>query len=121
MTNNWDESKHPRDAEGKFTYKGLGESSTESEEEKMQRRADNLYGSDEEYYKKYPKKNANEKDGVLTSGAASVRNSEKNRFALGAGIDDIYIPEINTDNLVANAKIYNDYNRIQDLAKSDQD
>ena len=43
--NNWDESKHPRDNDVKFTYKGLGETSTESDEEKMQNRANLLYDS----------------------------------------------------------------------------
>ena len=49
----WNEADHPRDEEGKFTEKGSGSSAKESYSDKMQRRADILYGSDEEYIKKY--------------------------------------------------------------------
>lgn len=38
----WNEADHPRDNEGKFTYKGGG-TSTSSNDEKMQNRADTLY------------------------------------------------------------------------------
>ena len=41
----WQESEHPRDKEGKFTFKGLGENSTQSDEEKMQRRAEILFSN----------------------------------------------------------------------------
>ena len=49
---NWNEADHPRDDEGKFTYKGGGNSnssnnslSQKSNEEKMQNRANLLYDS----------------------------------------------------------------------------
>ena len=39
----WNEADHPRDDEGKFTFKNGGVSNKESYEDKMQRRADILY------------------------------------------------------------------------------
>ncbi len=50
----WNEADHPRDEEGKFTEKGGGTTSdNDSDSIKMRRRANILYGSDEEYIKKY--------------------------------------------------------------------
>lgn len=49
----WNEADHPRDEEGKFTYKNRGQ---QSREDKIQNRADILYGKDEEYNKKYESK-----------------------------------------------------------------
>ncbi len=75
----WDESEHPRDDEGKFTYKNGG-SSGKSEEEKMQRRADLLYPSMKD---KEPKTdystiglgNYKKEKGYVTGGAANIDNS----------------------------------------------
>ena len=45
----WREEDHPRDDEGKFTYKNGGVSNRESYEDKMQRRADILYTTMDDY------------------------------------------------------------------------
>ena len=47
MTGNWDASKHPRDDEGKFTFKNGGSVSNgqQSDEEKLKNRAELLYSS----------------------------------------------------------------------------
>ena len=61
----WQESEHPRDKEGKFTFKGLGENSTQSNEEKMQKRAEILF----------PK--TQEKTSNFTGGAAKIQEYNK--------------------------------------------
>ncbi len=80
----WDESEHPRDDEGKFTYKNGGSDSVKSDEEKMQRRADLLYPSMKD---KEPKTDYStvglenykkEKDSV-TGGAANTEDWQKDK------------------------------------------
>lgn len=43
MTGEWNEAEHPRDEEGKFTYKGNGDVGTKNSEDRLQNRADVLY------------------------------------------------------------------------------
>ena len=103
----WKESEHPRDDYGKFTFKGLGENSTQSDEEKMQRRADILFPT---------MKNKNKEKEYI-----SLSKRVEHRFGLGTELDNIYIEGINEDNLVANAQIKDKYNNIQDIVSSEQD
>ncbi len=94
----WNEADHPRDDEGKFTYKGGG-TSTSSNDEKMQHRADTLYptmnnkqskenyddvGLGKTYTNKelsredilYPSMKSKKDEGELTGGAANLRKSQ---------------------------------------------
>ncbi len=81
---NWNEADHPRDAEGKFTFKGGGTTSFGNNENKMQQRADILYPSMQD-----KKSNDNQIDysniglgnydnGTLTGGASDINNSLEN-------------------------------------------
>ena len=74
----WDESEHPRDDEGKFTYKNGGSDSVKSDEEKMQRRADLLYPSmkDKEPKTDYSTvglENYKKEKDFVTGGAANIQ------------------------------------------------
>ena len=91
---NWDEREHPRDDEGKFTYKNGGVSKIEKDEDIWQRRADILYPNmkdkktNEHFtfnglgdYKNenlsredilYPTMTNKKEKGILTGGAASI-------------------------------------------------
>ncbi len=62
----WNEAEHPRDDEGKFTYKNGGETQGESYEDKMQRRADILF----------PTMKDKKDIGYVTGGAASIVDDE---------------------------------------------
>lgn len=100
----WNEADHPRDNEGKFTYKG-GNTSSSKHEEKMRNRADILYptmkekNSKENYNNEYhnniglgnyqndklsredilyPSMKNKKEDGVYTGGSANLENSISN-------------------------------------------
>ena len=69
-SNNWDESKHPRDDEGKFTFKGQGTSNPNDGNAVWERRANTFYPDMEDKKKS--------KGGVLTGGATPIDYIENN-------------------------------------------
>ncbi|MBQ3642739.1 hypothetical protein II906_12560, partial [bacterium] len=68
-SNNWDESKHPRDDEGKFTFKGQGTSNPNDGNAVWERRANTFYPDMEDKKKS--------KGGVLTGGAAPIETKKE--------------------------------------------
>ena len=84
MTNNWDESKHPRDDEGKFTFKNGGSVSGggQSDEEKMKNRAELLYPSMEEKAMTNPQNSITQnREDILFP---TMNHKEKTSFTGGA-------------------------------------
>ena len=66
----WDESEHPRDNDGKFTYKNGGATSDGSKEKSLSR-ADILY----------PTMKSKKSDGIITGGAASIDTVDNTVFS----------------------------------------
>ncbi|MBQ3640359.1 hypothetical protein II906_00260 [bacterium] len=89
MTGNWDASKHPRNEKGEFTFKNGGSVSNghQSDEEKLQNRAELLYSSMDEKTTTNPQRNniKQNREDIL---ASTIQQKERTSFAREKNIQE---------------------------------